>query len=206
VYIPEFNRQEDRATILAFMRANPFAILVSNVDGIPFATHLPLLIEEAGDQIVVQGHMAKANAHWKSMKETEESLIIFHGPHAYISPSLYESRESVPTWNYATVHVYGEPTLFTDEESLRATLHRMIETFESSYMAQWSELGEQYQSRMMKHIVGFTIKVKRIEGKFKLSQNRTKREQAQVIQSLNQSKDSSILGVAKLMQQEGLGH
>jgi transcriptional regulator len=206
VYIPEFNREEDRATILAFMRANPFAILVSNIDGVPFATHLPLLIEDAGDHIVVQGHMAKANAHWKSMKETEESLIIFHGPHAYISPSLYESRESVPTWNYATVHVYGEPTLFTDEESLRATLHRMIETFESSYMAQWSELGEQYQSRMMKHIVGFNIKVKRIEGKFKLSQNRTKREQAQVIQSLNQSKDSSILGVAQLMQQEGLGH
>jgi transcriptional regulator len=206
VYIPEFNRKEDRATILAFMRANPFAILVSNVDGIPFATHLPLLIDDDDDQIVIQGHMARANAHWKSMKEGEESLIIFHGPHAYISPSLYELRESVPTWNYAAVHVYGEPTLFTDEESLRATLHRMIDTFESSYMAQWSELSEQYQSRMMKHIVGFNIKVKRLEGKFKLSQNRTKGEQAQVIQSLNQSKDSNISGVAHLMQQEGLGH
>ena len=206
MYIPEFNRQEDRATILAFMRANPFAILVSNVDGVPFATHLPLLIDEAGDQIVVQGHMAKANVHWKSMKEAEESLIIFHGPHAYISPSLYENRESVPTWNYAAVHVYGEPTLFTDEESLRATLHRMIDTFESSYMTQWSELSEQYQSRMMKHIVGFNIKVKKLEGKFKLSQNRTKGEQARVIQSLNQSQDSNIEGVAQLMQQEGLGH
>jgi len=206
VYIPEFNRQEDRATILAFMRANPFAILVSNVDGIPCATHLPLLIEEAGDQIIIQGHMAKANAHWKSMKETEESLIIFHGPHAYISPTLYEHRESVPTWNYAAVHVYGEPTLFTDEESLRATLHRMIDTFESSYMAQWSELSGEYQSRMMKHIVGFNIKVKRLEGKFKLSQNRTKGEQARVIQALNQSEDSNISGVAQLMQQEGLGH
>ncbi|MGB6676027.1 MAG: FMN-binding negative transcriptional regulator [Terriglobales bacterium] len=206
MYIPEFNRQEDRATILAFMRANPFAILVSNVDGIPFATHLPLLIEEAGDQIIIQGHMAKANAHWKSMKETEESLIIFHGPHAYISPTLYEHRESVPTWNYAAVHVYGEPTLFTDEESLRATLHRMIDTFESSYMAQWSELSGEYQSRMMKHIVGFNIKVKRLEGKFKLSQNRTKGEQARVIQALNQSEDSNISGVAQLMQQEGLGH
>jgi transcriptional regulator len=206
VYIPEFNREKDRTTILAFMRANPFAILVSNVDGIPFATHLPVLIDDADDQIVVQGHMAKANAHWKSMKEGEESLIIFHGPHAYISPSLYEHRESVPTWNYAAVHVYGEPTLFTDEESLRATLHRMIETFESSYMAQWSELSEQYRSRMMKHIVGFNIKVKRLEGKFKLSQNRTKGEQARVIQSLNQSKDSNISGVAQLMQQEGLGH
>jgi len=206
VYIPEFNREEDRATILAFMRANPFAILVSNIDSVPFATHLPLLIEDAGDHIVVQGHMAKANAHWKSMKEGEESLIIFHGPHAYISPSLYENRESVPTWNYAAVHVYGEPTLFTDEESLRATLHRMVDTFESSYMAQWSGLSDQYQSRMMKHIVGFDIKVKRLEAKFKLSQNRTKGEQSRVIQALNQSKDSNISGVAQLMQQEGLGH
>ena len=206
MYIPEFNREEDRATILAFMRANPFAVLVSNVEGVPFATHLPLLIDDADDQIVIQGHMAKANAHWKSMKETEESLIIFHGPHAYISPSLYESRESVPTWNYAAVHVYGEPTLFTDEESLRATLHRMIDTYELSYMTQWSELSEEYRSRMMKHIVGFNIKVKRLEGKFKLSQNRTKGEQARVIQCLNQSQDSNISGVAQLMQQQGLGH
>jgi len=205
VYIPEFNRQEDRAAAIAFMRANPFAILVSNVDGIPFATHLPLLIDGSGDQIVVRGHMARANAHWKSMKEGEESLVVFHGPHAYISPSLYEIRESVPTWNYAAVHVYGQPTLFSDEEALKATLHRMIEAFESSYMAQWSQLSEQYQSRMMKHIVGFEIRVKRLEAKFKLSQNRTKGEQARVIECLNQSKDSNVSGVAELMQQEGLG-
>jgi transcriptional regulator len=205
VDIPEFNRQEDRSTILTFMRANPFAILITTADGVPFATHLPLLIDETGDQIVVQGHMARANAHWKSMKDSEESLVIFHGPHAYISPSWYESRESVPTWNYAAVHVYGEPTLFSDEEGLRATLHRMIDTFESSYMAQWSELSEQYQSRMMKHIVGFEIKARRLEAKFKLSQNRTKGEQARVIQCLNQSKDSNVSGVAELMQQEGLG-
>ncbi len=206
MYIPEFNRQEDRAATLAFMKANPFAILVSNAEGLPFATHLPLLIDETGDQIVIQGHMAKANAHWKSMKEGEESLVIFHGPHAYISPSLYELRESVPTWNYAAVHVYGEPSLFCDEESLMATLHRMINTFESSYMTQWSELSEQYRSRMMKHIVGFNIKVKRLEAKFKLSQNRTKGEQSRVIQALNQSEDSNISGVAQLMQQGGLGH
>jgi transcriptional regulator len=206
LYIPEFNRQEDRSAILAFMKANPFAILVSNADGVPFATHLPLLIDEAGEEIVLQGHMAKANPHWKWMKEDEESLVIFHGPHAYISPTLYEIRESVPTWNYAAVHVYGKPTLFSDEEGLRATLHRMINTFESSYMAQWTELGEQYHSRMMKHIVGFDIKANRVEGKFKLSQNRTKGEQGRVIQCLNQSKDSNISGVAELMKQEGLGH
>jgi transcriptional regulator len=206
VYIPEFNRQEDRAATLAFVRANPFAILVSNADGVPFATHIPVLIEEAGDEIVVRSHMAKANPHWKSMKEGTESLVIFHGPHAYISPSLYEIRESVPTWNYAAVHIYGEPTLFTDEGALKETLHRMINTFEASYMAQWSQLSEQYQSRMMKHIVGFEIKAKRIEAKFKLSQNRTKGEQARVIQSLGQSKDANASGVADLMLKEGLGH
>ena len=205
MYIPEFNRQEDRPAILAFMRENPFAILVSNADGIPFATHLPLLVEEAEDQVIVRGHMAKANAHWKSMKTGEESLVIFHGPHAYISPSLYEIRESVPTWNYAAVHVYGEPTLFSDEPCLKETLHQMINTFESSYMAQWSDLSDEYRTRMMKHIVGFEIKAKRLEAKFKLSQNRTKGEQARIIQSLNPSKDSNISGVADLMQQEGLG-
>ena len=206
VYIPQFNRQENRAAALAFMRANLFAILVSTIDGIPFATHLPLLVDEAGDQVVVRGHMAKANPHWKSIRPGQESLIIFHGPHAYISPTLYEIRESVPTWNYAAVHVYGEPTLFSDEDGLREVLHQMINTFESSYMAQWSELSAEYQSRMMKHIVGFEVKVKRLEAKFKLSQNRTKGEQARVIQSLNQSKDSNISGVADLMQQEDLGH
>ncbi len=205
MYIPEFNRQEDRAVTLAFMRANPFAILVSNADGIPFATHLPLLVDEAGDRLLVKGHMAKANAHWKFMKEGQESLVIFHGPHAYISPSLYEIRESVPTWNYAAVHVYGEPTLFSDEEGLKETLHRMIETFESSYMVQWSELSDEYRSRMMKHIVGFEIKAKRVEAKFKLSQNRTEGEQTRVIQSLSESKDSNISRTGELMQQASLG-
>jgi uroporphyrinogen-III synthase/predicted FMN-binding regulatory protein PaiB len=205
VYIPEFNRQENRAAILGFMRANPFAILVSNAEGIPFATHLPLLVEDAGDQFVVQGHMAKANAHWKSMKTGEESLVIFHGAHAYISPALYEIRESVPTWNYAAVHVYGESTVFSDEACLKETLDRMINAFDSSYMSQWSNLSDEYRSRMMKHIVGFEIKVKRLEAKFKLSQNRTKGEQSRVIQSLSQSKDSNISAVAELMQKEGLG-
>ena len=206
MYIPEFNRVRDHADTVSFVKANPFAILVSASDNGPFATHIPILLREADNQTVLHGHMAKANPHWELLQKGQESLAIFHGPHAYISPSLYESRESVPTWNYAAVHLYGEPTLFTDEESLRATLVRMINTFESSYMAQWSELSEQYQSRMMKHIVGFDIKVKRLEAKFKLSQNRTKGEQAQVIQSLNQSEDSNVSGVAHLMQQEDLGH
>ena len=205
MYIPEFNRVEDRAVAVAFMRANPFAILISNTDGSPFATHLPLLVDEVGDQVVVRGHMAKANPHWKSMQPGQESLVIFHGPHAYISPSLYEIRESVPTWNYGAVHVYGEATLFSDEARLNETLHAMIHTFEEAYMTQWTSLTDEYRRRMLKHIVGFEIKVSRLEAKFKLSQNRTKTEQARVIQCLNQSKDSAISGTAELMQREGLG-
>src|ERR1700730_7198955 len=165
MYIPEFNRVRDNSIALGFAKANPFAILVSAADNGPFATHVPILVHEAEEQIVLRGHMAKANPHWQWMKPEQECLAIFHGAHAYISPSLYENRESVPTWNYAAVHVYGEPTLFSDEEGLKETLHRMINTFESSYMTQWSGLGEQYQSRMMKHIVGFDIKAKRLEAK-----------------------------------------
>jgi transcriptional regulator len=196
---------EDRAVAVAFMRNNPFAVLVSNADGSPFATHLPLLVNEIDDQVVVRGHMAKANPHWKSMQPGQESLVIFHGPHAYISPSLYEIRESVPTWNYGAVHVYGDATLFTDEAQLNETLHAMIHTFEDAYMAQWSSLREEYKHRMLKHIVGFEIKVKRLEAKFKLSQNRTKTEQAQVIQCLKQSPDSAVSGTAELMQKQKLG-
>src|SRR5579859_5538553 len=101
------------------MRANPFAILVSPSENGPLATHLPLLVEERAEQVILRGHFAKANHHWSILEQEQESLVIFHGPHAYVSPSLYETRESVPTWNYAAVHVYGEPTLFSDETCLR---------------------------------------------------------------------------------------
>ena len=205
MYIPEFNRVEDRAVALAFIRANPFAILITNAEGIPFATHLPLLVEEIGDQVVLRSHMAKANPHWKSMQPGQESLVIFHGPHAYISPSLYEIYESVPTWNYAAVHVYGDAALFTDEAHLTETLDAMIHTFDAAYMTQWTSLSDEYRRRMLKHIVGFEIKVQRLEAKFKLSQNRTKTEQAQVIQCLKQSHDSAISGTADLMQKQKLG-
>jgi transcriptional regulator len=204
VYIPEFNRIEDQSVALAFMKANPFAILVSVNQGSPFATHLPLIVDEVEGQIILRGHLAKANPHWQVL-ENQESLIIFHGPHAYVSPSLYEIRESVPTWNYTTVHVYGEARIFSDEGRLDQVLHDMINTFDSSYMVQWSSLREEYRSRMLKHIVGFEIRAGRLEAKFKLSQNRTKTEQARVMESLAETDDSSVAGVARLMKELGLG-
>ena len=204
MYIPEFNRIEDRDTSLAFLRANPFAVLVSSLDGLPFATHVPLAVRERSGQIVLRGHVAKANPHWKSFGQEQESLVIFQGPHAYISPALYEIRESVPTWNYAAVHVYGRVSVVAENES-REILEDLIGEFDSSYTAQWTSLSEEYRSRMLRHIVAFEMLASRLETKFKLSQNRTRREQANIVRALANSGDSAIAGVAALMRQQGLG-
>src|SRR5438128_5465791 len=205
MYIPEFNRTEDRALALAFMRANPFVILVSTTANGPFATHLPLLIDESTDQIALRGHVAKANPHWQMISPDHESLVIFHGPHAYISPMLYEIRESVPTWNYAAVHVYGKGRLLTDESAARQVLEDLIAQFDSSYTEQWNSFSDEYRDRMQRHIVAFEIAATRIETKFKLSQNRTRAEQENVICALAGSSDSDIAGTATLMRQQGLG-
>ena len=205
MYIPEFNRVEDRAVALAFMQANPFALLISMTETGPFATHLPILAREVGGQLQLRGHVAKANLHWRSITQNQESLVIFHGPHAYISPSLYEIRESVPTWNYAAVHIYGVGSVFTEEARLNQFLQELTAQFDSSYAAQWPSLSEQYRSRMVQHIVGFEINATRVETKFKLSQNRTKSEQANVIKSLASSSDSAAAAVASLMKDRGLG-
>jgi transcriptional regulator len=207
VYIPEFNRVEDRTAALAFIQANPFAILISTTNGEDgsFATHLPILAREVDGRVQLRGHVAKANPHWKSISQDQESLVIFHGPHAYISPSLYEVRESVPTWNYAAVHIYAKGSVFTDEARLCHLLQDMIAHFDSSYATQWPSFSEQYRSRMLQHIVGFELNATRVETKFKLSQNRTKVEQENVIQSLTSSSDSTVAAVATLMKQRGLG-
>jgi transcriptional regulator len=205
MYIPEFNRVRDNAVALGFMKANPFAILVSTADTGPFATHLPILVREAEQQIVLRGHVAKANPQWQCMKPEQDCLTIFHGAHAYISPSLYDNRESVPTWNYAAVHVYGKPRLVFDPEPLLEILHDSIQMFDPSYEEQWSGLREEYRTRMLSHIVGFEVVAERLEGKFKLSQNRTKTEQARVRDTLSASTDSAVAGVGKLMREAGIG-
>jgi len=205
MYIPEHFRNEDRTTALSFMRANPFAILVSQTDQGPFATHVPVVVRERGDQLVIRGHVAKANPHWQYLQTEPTSLVIFHGPHAYVSPSNYATRETVPTWNYGAVHVYGKARTYSAPEELQAMLHDLIPTFEAAYEQQWESLSDAYRQRMLSHIVGFEIAVTKLEAKFKLSQNRTKQEQQQIIDSLGGSPDSAVSGTARLMCEHGLG-
>jgi len=205
VYIPEHFAVRDHADALAFMRANPFAILVSSTDNGPFATHLPVVIRENGEQVIIRGHVAKANPHWRHLEREPRCMIIFHGPHAYVSPTNYRLRESVPTWNYGAVHVYGNARVFSAPEELLGVLHELIPMFEPAYAEQWASLSQTYRERMLSHIVGFEITVTEIEAKFKLSQNRTKEEQENVIASLGAASDTAVSGTAALMREQGLG-
>lgn len=205
MYIPEHFRVREQETAKAFMRANPFAILVSQAAEGPFATHLPLAIGQRDEQILLRGHVAKANPHWRHLKSQPQALVIFHGPHAYVSTTNYVAQENVPTWNYGAVHAYGEARVFAEPEQLLPVLDDLIGTFEARYGQQWAELSEAYRQRMLSHIVGFEIAVTKIEAKFKLSQNRTTQEQENVIASLGQSADTAISGTARLMREQGLG-
>ncbi|MGA7909072.1 MAG: FMN-binding negative transcriptional regulator [Candidatus Sulfotelmatobacter sp.] len=205
MYIPEHFCVRNHADAIAFMNANPFVILVSTTESGPFATHVPVVLRENGEQLIVRGHFAKANPHWRHLEKQPQCLTIFHGPHSYISPSLYTNRESVPTWNYGAVHVYGAARLFSSADDLLPMLHSLMGTFEPAYAEQWAGLDEAYRQRMLSHIVGFEIRVAQIDAKFKLSQNRTREDQANVIAALDGASDTAVSGVARLMREQGLG-
>lgn len=205
MYVPEHFRVKDHADAIAFMRANPFAILVSSTDEGPFATHLPVFVSATGENLVIRGHVAKANPHWRYLEGQPSCMTIFHGPHAYVSTSNYVARENVPTWNYGAVHVYGNARIFASPDELQGVLQQLIGTFEAAYADQWASLSESYRQRMLSHIVGFEIAVTKIEAKFKLSQNRTKEEQSNVIESLGKADDTAVAGVSRLMREQGLG-
>ena len=176
MYTPKFNQVADRALLIEAMRAYSFAILfgpqsVSGNAGLPVATHLPLTIKDEGQHGTLEGHFARANPHCQALAG-RETLVVFPGPHSYVSPTLYAEPLSVPTWNYIAIHAYGTLELVEDESAREALLKDLIAVHEPAYAAQWSGLPEGYRRTMLAGIVGFRIPIARIEGKFKLTQNR----------------------------------
>ena len=208
MYIPNATRVDDQAQLLAFMQAHSFATLVSLVNGQLFATHLPLtIVAPTGDTdepIRLRGHVAKANPHWQELATQSEVLVIFQGPHAYISPALYEKRESVPTWNYIAVHAYGAARLIQDEASLLSVLADLIAVNDPAYQAQWDSLPDKFRHGLLNGIVAFEINVMRLEGKFKLGQNRPLGDQTRMLDALSAHADTTIATLGHYMQ-EGLG-
>lgn len=187
MYIPAYFRNSNLKDLLAFMRAHPFALVVSNGEKIPEATHLPFVLREKENGISLLSHFSAANPHAKKLREGEELLIVFSGPNAYVSPSLYEKKENVPTWNYIAVHATAkvrlEPAAALKEEVLSA----MIGSFEPAYREQWNTLDPKYISGLMNGIIAFEAEVVNLEGKFKLSQNKTENERQRIAQALRDS-------------------
>jgi transcriptional regulator len=179
-YQPRHFVVTERAHLLHVMRAHPFATLVSVHAGAPAFTHLPLEVEAAADGLRLLGHVAHANPHGSMLHDGDEVTAIFHGPNAYVAPAWYATREAVPTWNYIAVHARGPIRLTHDSTAKERILKALIDRHDRPYRAQWDELGEEFREKMKRGIVGLTIEVAALEGKFKLSQNRSKEDQAAV--------------------------
>jgi transcriptional regulator len=184
MYIPGINQIADRALLIEAMQAYSFAILFgppscAEATAPLTASHLPLVVKDEGPRGLLEGHFARVNRHWQALAG-RETLAVFTGPHSYVSPALYVEPLSVPTWNYIAVHAYGTLELVEDEASKNVLLAGLIRVHEPAFAAKWRVIPENFRRSMLAGIVGFRIAIARIEGKFKLSQNRDKAEQENV--------------------------
>lgn len=169
---PQF-KSDDRSHALALMRGHPLASLISTDEaGWPYVTHLPLHAQERGHDLVLLGHVAKPNAHWRFLQARPQALVTFLGPHAYMSPAVYPDLMRVPTWNYLAVHCKVEVTLVDAADAKDQLLKQLISDHEPAYAAQWRSLGEDFAHKMLAGIVAFELRVTELQCKLKLNQHR----------------------------------
>ena len=198
MYSPPYNRVEDRAEVLAFLREHGFALLVTGTGGALHASHLPVVAREAASGLTLDMHMAKANPQWKEFFDDEEVLVVFSGPHAYVSPRWYAQAERVPTWNYAAVHAYGRARVLAAREARHASQKRLVEAHDPQWLPRFEALSRDYLDRMLEAIVVFEVAVTRLETRWKLSQNRGRREQERIAAELERAPDSAARALAAL--------
>ena len=194
MYIPEHFTQDDREVLVDLIRQHSFGTLVSVVDGSPYATHVPFLVNDNTDGLMLTCHVARANPHWQSL-DGKEALAIFQGPHAYISPTWYRSV-NVPTWNYTAVHIYGRVSLVEDCNALHQIVLDLSDQYERNRDDPWIP---DYDENMLNAIVGINIPVERIEGKFKISQNRNADDRDGVIEALATATSDNDMALSELM-------
>jgi transcriptional regulator len=200
MYIPAAFEQTDQNKLFDFIEANSFGLLVSTHEGEPFATHLPFLLQrDAGPHGCLVGHVARANPQWRDL-DGQTVLAVFTGPHAYVSPTWYESEHVVPTWNYVAVHAYGTCRVVEDPDELTRILTAAVARFERSLPRPWSlDASTVYFQKHVRGIVGFRIEVSRLEGKWKLNQNHPRERRERVMRVLAVSKDQDATEIARLM-------
>ena len=198
MYISKLYREEDHTEILEFLQQNEFATLVTYDGEKPTASHLLMEIMQEGENLFVNGHMSKANPLWKTFEKNPEVLVIFQGPHTYISPAWY-NHLNVPTWNYQAVHIYGKPRIVTDQEETYVILSRLVARNESNAAYRLETLPQEFVSKEIKGIVAFQLEVTRIEANYKLSQNRNNEDYHNIISHLYEREDEMSHGVAEAM-------
>ena len=198
MYIPKHYKAEDQKEVVTFMKRFNFATIISTKEGLPIATHLPFIISEKDEKIIVTSHFSKANEHWKSIEKTD-NLIIFTEPHAYISPSNYDKKQNVPTWNYIAIHAYGKARLIHGRKAVFEVLDKMMDNFEPAYKEQWTSLSSEYKNRMAEGIVAFEIEISDLQSKEKLSQNKKINERENIINSLSKSEHENERTIADYM-------
>ncbi|MBO8156819.1 MAG: FMN-binding negative transcriptional regulator [Bacillaceae bacterium] len=199
MYIPKYFKVTDFDEIRDFMKRNSFGTIVTAQQGKPIATHLPLELHKRGDDYYITGHMAYANPQWRTFENNHEHvLVIYQGPHAYISSSWYQS-ENVPTWNYQSVHVYGTASIMNEQE-LQEDLALLLKKYEQHRKnpVLWENLSSQTK-KQIKGVVGFKIKVQEVQAAYKLSQNRNQEDYYNIIDKLYEEGDLNSQQMAEVM-------
>jgi transcriptional regulator len=201
VYVPAAFAEPETPRLHEFMRRHSFAVMTSHGDRGLFASHLPVLLEtgpDAGPYGRLLGHMARANAQWRSVED--EVLVVFSGPHAYVSPAWYGEGGTVPTWNYVAVHAYGAFRAVEDRDDVLGILRRSVAVHEGPRPEPWPfDESAPHVEGLLRAIVGFRVEITRLEGKWKLSQNHPEGRRRKVIRALEAQADDDSRAIARLM-------
>ncbi len=202
MYVPDLYAVTDKAQIYDFIRDNGFGILFSHQGPGPTATHLPFVLVEGDDgQDTIIGHMARVNEQWKHA-DGQEVLIVFHGPHAYVSPTWYREEDVVPTWNYAVVHVYGTFEAVQGRAETVDIVSRIVDYYESFEPRAWTaDFDSPYNRKMIRGVTAFRIKIARVEGKWKMGQNRPAYLRRRALEELQARPGENEQAVAQLMEE-----
>jgi transcriptional regulator len=200
MYIPAAFAETDQAKLHDFIETNSFGLLVSQVDGAPFASHLPFLLDrQSGPHGCLIGHMARANPQWEQA-DGQTVLAVFSGPHAYISPTWYEAENVVPTWNYVAVHAYGKMQAVEEPAALLQIVKDFVAYYEGTMPQPWTLNGQsEFVGRLLRQIVGFRIEITRLEGKWKLNQNQPEERREKVAAVLQKQPADNPQAIAAMM-------
>jgi transcriptional regulator len=201
MYNPKAFQIEDAAVATEFMRRHNFAVIVTSVDGCPQASHLPFIVDTSGAGLpTLFAHLARANPQWQTFDGAREALVIFQGPHAYVSPSLYEVHPAVPTWNYQAVHAYGIPRVIEATDETRAHVLALVHQHEVTQPHPWQpDLPEDFTAGRLREVVAFRLDITRVEAKFKLSQNRPATDRENVTATFESSNHPSLRDLGRAM-------